>query len=272
MVAESDFQNPDATEPEKQAPVASTRERVLAIVLEHGPIAAADVGKKLGLTAAAVRRHLDQLSADSIIEVKRIAGRAAGAGRPARCYVVSREGQTHIGNDYLNIASAALRQLKQVVGDDAVQEFAARRFENMAERYRPDVEAAHTLEKKVDVLMDALNRDGFVASTRHIAQNHPNPAMHSTQICQGHCPIQDLAREFPEFCEQEAEVFAELLGVDVRRLSTMAAGGHVCTTHVPVGRLKVLAQQQAAQRGEAVLPVVPRRTIRVSTRKQEKSS
>lgn len=272
MAAESDLQNLDATDTAKTAPVVSTRDRVLAAVLEHGPIAAAEIGKRLGLTAAAVRRHLDQLSAESLIEVKRIAGRASGAGRPARAYVVSRQGQTQIGNDYLNIATAALRQLQQVMGDDAVQDFAARRFDSMAQRYRAEVDAAPTLEGKVDALVEALNRDGFVASTRHIAQNHPNPAMHSMQICQGHCPIQDLAREFPEFCEQEAEVFAELLGVDVRRLSTMAAGGHVCTTHVPVGRLKVLAQQQAAQRGEQRQSVAPRRTIRVSTRKQEKSS
>ena len=30
------------------------------------------------------------------------------------------------------------------------------------------------------------------------------------------------------------DVFARLLGVDVRRLSTMPTGGHVCTTHVPL--------------------------------------
>ena len=166
----------------------------------------------------------------------------------------------------------ALTQLRQFGGSHAIEEFAANRFKKMAERYRPAVEAAESLEEKTDALVEELTRDGFVASTRHIAHNHPNPAMHSMQICQGHCPIQDLAREFPEFCEQEAEVFAELLGVDVRRLSTMAAGGHVCTTHVPVGRMKVLAQKQTAHRGTTSTGMAPRKRIRVSTRKQEKSS
>jgi hypothetical protein len=39
------------------------------------------------------------------------------------------------------------------------------------------------------------------------------------------------------FCDTETKVFSRLVGVDVRRLSTLAQGGHVCTTHIPTGRL-----------------------------------
>jgi hypothetical protein len=38
------------------------------------------------------------------------------------------------------------------------------------------------------------------------------------------------------FCDAETEMFSRLVGVDVRRLSTLARGGHVCTTHIPTGR------------------------------------
>ena len=58
----------------------------------------------------------------------------------------------------------------------------------------------------------------------------------SVQLCQGHCPIQGLASAYTVFCDKETEVFARLLDVDVRRLSTLSRGGHVCTTHIPVGR------------------------------------
>ena len=53
------------------------------------------------------------------------------------------------------------------------------------------------------------------------------------QLCQGHCPVQDVAHEFPQLCEAEAHAFSRLLGVHVQRLSTLAAGGHVCTTNIP---------------------------------------
>ena len=53
------------------------------------------------------------------------------------------------------------------------------------------------------------------------------------QLCQGHCPVQHVAAEFPELCEAETDAFSRLLGVHVQRLATLAQGDHVCTTFVP---------------------------------------
>lgn len=231
-----------------------TRDKVLAAVLEHGPVSAAELGDLLGYTPAAVRRHLDALSRDGLIEVKGIGSPSPGAGRPARRYVLSQRGQTRLGNDYLHIAQAALGQLREVAGPDAVRQFAAGRFADMEERYRPIIESAgERLEDRAAALAEALSLDGFVGSTREIGRNAPNAAMLSVQLCQGHCPIQELAAEFPDFCEQETGVFARLLGVDVRRLSTLASGGHVCTTHIPIGRL-ARAAPEAAPNTDAVPP------------------
>ena len=88
-----------------------TRDRVLGAVLEHGPVSAAELGERLGFTPAAVRRHLDALSTQGLIEVKRVSNPSSGAGRPARRYVLSAQGQAYLGNDYLDIATEALRQL-----------------------------------------------------------------------------------------------------------------------------------------------------------------
>lgn len=213
-----------------------TRDRVLYSVLEDGPISAAELGERLGFTPAAVRRHLDALSKQGLVEVKLVANQRSGAGRPSRRYVLSHRGQTKMGNDYLDIATDALTELGRAAGPAAVEAFAARRFAAMEQRYRPAVEGIEALEDRAEALSEVLSADGFVASTRKVGANSPTATMLSVQLCQGHCPIQDLAREFPVFCEMETQAFSRLLGVDVRRLSTLASGGHVCTTHVPVGR------------------------------------
>ncbi|WP_035775107.1 helix-turn-helix domain-containing protein [Arthrobacter sp. H5] len=216
-----------------------TKDKVLAAVLEHGPVSAAELGYRLGFTPAAVRRHLDALSRDGLIQVKLISNPNSGAGRPARRYVLSQRGQTKLGNDYLHIAKAALAQLKRTAGPDAVEQFARTRFADMEARYRPLVDSAGPLpEDKATALAEALTADGFVGSTTVVGRDAPQAAMLAVQLCQGHCPIQELAAEFPDFCDQETEVFSRLLGVDVRRLSTLAGGGHVCTTHIPVGRTR----------------------------------
>src|SRR5665648_1027415 len=75
-------------------------------------------------------------------------------------------------------------------------------------------------------LADGLSADGYAASVR------PLPGGRAVQLCQGHCPVQVVAARFPQLCEAEARVFSSLLGVHVQRLSTLAGGGHVCTTHI----------------------------------------
>jgi predicted ArsR family transcriptional regulator len=235
-----------------------TRDRVLNAVLEHGPVSAAELGELLGFTPAAVRRHLDHLERAGVIEVKRVAKAGAGAGRPARRYVLSSQGQSRIGDDYLNIAGTALRRLQELAGNDAVREFAVERFADMEQRYTAEIEAAGSdITARAMALSEALSRDGYVSSAASIASKAPLPAsLASVQLCQGHCPIQHLAADFPEFCDAETEVFSRLIGVDVRRLSTLARGGHVCTTHIPTGRPAVKENEsspesQAAPRDES---------------------
>ncbi|WP_287929871.1 helix-turn-helix domain-containing protein [Arthrobacter sp.] len=231
-----------------------TRDRVLTAVLEHGPVSAAQLGKLLGLTPAAVRRHLDTLSRHGVIEVKLISNAKSGAGRPARRYVVSRQGQTEIGDDYLEIAKLALTELSANRGDQGVIDFAERRFAAMEASYRPLVDAAGSdVAARSKALAAALNADRFVATSNSL---NPHSAMAAEQLCQGHCPIQELATTFPEFCDAETEVFSRLLGVDVRRLSTMASGGHVCTTHVPTGRAVVRKRDTAPADASGTSPII----------------
>ncbi len=177
------------------------------------------------------------LSKSDVIEVKLTSNAKSGAGRPARRYVLSKHGQSELGDDYLQIASTALAQLAALGGEAAVQDFAAARFAGMERRYLPIVDAAGPdVAERSRALAGALSADGFAASSATI---HGASALSAQQLCQGHCPVRELAAEFPQFCEAESKVFSRLLGVDVRRLSTLAGGGHVCTTHIPTGRIAV---------------------------------
>jgi predicted ArsR family transcriptional regulator len=70
-----------------------TRDRVSSLLLELGPSTAATLGDRLGLSPAAVRRHLDAMLADGTVHP--IAPRlrsARGRGRPARLYALTDAG------------------------------------------------------------------------------------------------------------------------------------------------------------------------------------
>jgi predicted ArsR family transcriptional regulator len=209
-----------------------TRDRICREVLARGPLAAADLARELKLTPAAVRRHLDVLLAQGLVTVWEAPVQTRGRGRPARRFVGTDAGHAALSSSYDGLATSVLRYLSQVVGADAVRGFADERVAELERRYRPVVNAAGPRPLlRAQALAGALTQDGYAASTRPLElAGH----QFGTQLCQGHCPVQHVAREFPQLCEAETEAFSRLLGVHVQRLATLAHGEHVCTTHVPV--------------------------------------
>jgi len=208
---------------------AGTRERVARAILEHGRTTAADLASQLELTPAAVRRHLDALLAEGLIEEAEQRGQR-GRGRPAKVFVVTDAGRHHYFQAYDDLAASALRFLAETAGAAAVEQFAARRVAELEERYRRVVDAAEPADRPA-VLAAALSADGYAASIR----SAPGGAA-GEQICQHHCPVAHVAEQFPQLCEAETAAFGRLLGTHVQRLATIAHGDGVCTTYVPTGR------------------------------------
>ena len=196
-----------------------TRDRVARSILENGPSTASTLAAALGLTAPAVRRHLDALLADGLIE-EREARPTATRGRA---------GRDSFDQGYDDLAASAMRFLEQQGGREAVTEFARQRVAELEARYRPAVEGAPA-QGRTAALAVALSGDGCAATTQSAAGPGRQPG---EQQCQHHCPVAHVAEQFPELCEAETEAFARLLGTHVQRLATIAHGDGVCTTYVP---------------------------------------
>jgi predicted ArsR family transcriptional regulator len=225
----------DTKDGEHVSPLESrTRSRVLHMVSVDGPITAAELGRHLDLTPAAVRRHLDALVEQGAVEPHEPAGVRRGRGRPARAYVVSEAGHQSLEADYDSLAVEVLRYLSDHAGPAAVRDFARGRVGELEKKYADRLAVAgEDTSARADVLVEALSEDGFAATARPVGSG----ALTGVQLCQGHCPVQHVAEEFPAFCEAETEAFSRLLGVHVQRLATLAGGHHVCTTFVPTGGL-----------------------------------
>lgn len=211
-----------------------TRDRVRGLVVTEGPIDAARLAQRLELTPAGIRRHLSALvEAGEIAERPAPTGVRRGRGRPAREYIATTAGQTHLPDQSAQVAIAALHRLAEVVGTDGVHEFADARLAAFEETYAPVVDAAGPdVAARTRALAAAFDADGYAASTRV-----PSAGLPMIQLCQGHCPLQPVAVEFPELCEAETRLIARLLGVHVQRLATIAGGGHACTTAIPTAAL-----------------------------------
>ncbi|MFC9245289.1 helix-turn-helix transcriptional regulator [Streptomyces sp. NPDC057136] len=206
----------------------STRNRVARSILDHGPSTAADLAKRVSLTQAAVRRHLDALVSDGVVEAReqRVYG-ARTRGRPAKVFALTDCGRDAFDQSYDTLAADALRWIAETSGDEGVIAFARARMAAQAEVYRAAVAAADP-EDRTEALARALSADGYAATAR----SAPGPQQ-GEQLCQHHCPVAHVAEQFPQLCEAETELFSSLLGTHVQRLATLAHGDGVCTTYVP---------------------------------------
>ncbi|WP_234974297.1 helix-turn-helix transcriptional regulator [Williamsia sterculiae] len=204
------------------------------MLVEGGPATATDIGHRLGLTAAGVRRHLDALIAAGDVE-STIGGsrfEQRGRGRPAKRFRLTPTGRGRLHHTYDDLAGAAMRKLRDVAGDDAVTDFAQDRIRGMVGGVDPvapggdGTTSPEQVERTAEQIAEALTASGFAASTERVGTG--------VQICQHHCPVAHVAAEFPELCEAETTMFTELLGTHVQRLATIANGDCACTTHVPL--------------------------------------
>jgi predicted ArsR family transcriptional regulator len=205
-----------------------TRDHVARLILESGPLTAAALAAKLDISPAAIRRHLDALVDDGLlVETDPRPTMRRGRGRPARAYALTDQGRAAFPHAYDDLATTALRYLRETGGEAAVVAFAehrAKQLENTlaaTDGFRPGAAPP-------EALAGALSAAGYAASTE--------AASAGTQVCQHHCPVAHVAAEFPELCEAETRAFERLVGSYAQRLATIAHGDGVCTTHFPAGR------------------------------------
>jgi predicted ArsR family transcriptional regulator len=216
-------------------PADRTRDAVARLVLERGPQNAAELAHRLGLSPAAIRRHLDALVADGVLVERdpRPSGHR-GRGRPARTYALTDTGRAAFPHAYDDLANTALRYLREAGGEAAVTAFAEHRAATLAAGLRSHsshMDPDAPLVTRVEALTDALSDHGYASTTQAVGED--GAGVRGIQICQHHCPVAHVAAEFPELCEAETRAFAEVLGTYVQRLATIAHGDGVCTTHVP---------------------------------------
>jgi predicted ArsR family transcriptional regulator len=215
-----------------------TRAAALTLILEQGPVTAGHISEALGITPTAVRRHLDAMIASGDV-VATAAPRYAqrGRGRPAKHFQITAAGRGRLKHAYDDLAGAVMRRLRRIGGDEAVQDFARERAEDIVADVKVSGDSVADREDTAEQIAAALTGAGFSATTRRVGNG--------VQICQHHCPVAHVAAEFPEFCEAETAVFTKVLGTHVQRLATIANGDCACTTHVPLANPQVANQVDA---------------------------
>jgi predicted ArsR family transcriptional regulator len=207
-----------------------TRDAIARLILEHGPATASTLSQALALTPAGIRRHLDLLVADGILEARDPRDSSIrGRGRPSKVFLMTDVGRAKFEHTYDDLAVSALKFMATHSGDHLVAAFAESRAQEIeakaTEYFAQQVDKGYGNEDTVAALADFLTEQGYAASVEERGSGE--------EICQHHCPIAHVAAAYPQLCEAETQAFSRLLGTHVQRLATIAHGDGVCTTYIP---------------------------------------
>ncbi len=225
--------------PDDQPSEHRTREAVVRQLMVAGPLTAAALADRLGLSAAGVRRHLEALLDEGAVGTRDVNPNVRrGRGRPAKLFLLTAAGRARMPHAYDQLAVEALDFLADTVGPEAVTAFARRRAEAVLDPFRDQLAASPDIAGKAEVLATALTAAGFSASIEKVGVGE--------QLCQHHCPVGHVAARFPQLCEEETAVFTEALGTYAQRLATIAHGDSACTTFIPAAAVRMPVHAAAA--------------------------
>jgi predicted ArsR family transcriptional regulator len=201
-----------------------SQDRILFQLKTGGPQTAADIGLRLGMTAAGARQHLLKLGAANLVESE---SRREGRGRPRQYWGLTPHGHEHFPDRHSELTLDLLRSVRDLFGDRGLEKLIAHREQVSVADYRKAVGAKRSLRQKLTALAQIRSREGYMASVTEDVGG-------SFLFVENHCPICAAAAACQGLCRSELAVFRAALGagVTIERTDHILAGARRCAYRV----------------------------------------
>ncbi len=189
----------------------------------EGAQTASELAAHLGISDAALRKHLSRLVDDGL--VRDVETAASGPGRPSRAWHLTDHAQALFPQRYATVARELIDFISDEHGRNGMRAFLKWRLEKQSASYA-DVVTSEDPAERVAQLAAALSDAGFEASASETGDG--------IELVQQHCAIQEIAADHPELCAYEAAAFRRVLGheLTVSRKGTIAGGDQSCVCQV----------------------------------------
>jgi len=194
-----------------------TRERILELMVRKREARVEEFADELDITPVAVRRHLDNLRADGMADVRAV---KQPTGRPYYVYFATGKGLTSGAAAYAELLERMLVGLGDE--DEMLPTVIDRVAQSLAEKHRQElvgVEAA-TPEERIGRVTASLKKDGILDEW-----HTEDDGFHLVNAA---CPYRKAAEISRLPCDSDRKAIELLLGLDVEQLERIVDGAPVC--------------------------------------------
>ena len=199
----------------------STKQNILQYLLKQGQANAQQLAQDLSLSKQAIRRHLNELKTDKLIEYQVV---HQGMGRPQHLYHISSQGRDRLSpQKYSEFAVSFLDTLAETVGKEQVSIVLEKQWQRKAAEYR-DRLGRGTLKQRIGKLVQLRKEEGYMAEL-----HQEKPQQKQFILVEHNCAISEVAESYPSICGHELEMFAAVLpDCIVQRTHWINNGEHRC--------------------------------------------
>ncbi|WP_425590453.1 helix-turn-helix transcriptional regulator [Fictibacillus sp. b24] len=198
----------------------STRDEIIYLLKRNKRMTVTEMAKSLGITEMAVRRHLNTLERDHVIETTLV---RQAMGRPIHFYHLTASGDEQFPRNYSGLTVEFLNDIEEVNGTEAVDLLFKRRENRLQDKYKDRMNILSDFEQKVNELANIQNEAGYMVDWK--SGEVPGTYV----LTEYNCPIAMVANEYQQACSCELSLFKRMLQTDdVERKTCMAKGGDYC--------------------------------------------
>lgn len=203
----------------------STRRKVLLLLRKQPGVTVAELASQLQLTGMGVRRHLDALASEGLVEPTTCARK--GPGRPASGWRLSAAGLEMFPRRYDAVALDLLEDVAEHAGRDTLDAVFARRTDKLVAGYQAALADAQDLPERVAGLARIRDEAGYLAEWGQTEDG-------SFVLTENNCAVHRVAERYPTVCAQELSLIRRVLGpdVEVSRVAHTMAGDAVCSYRI----------------------------------------
>ncbi|MEK8130461.1 metalloregulator ArsR/SmtB family transcription factor [Paenibacillus filicis] len=199
----------------------STRDTILHLLKTNDELTAKELTDRLDITSIAVRRHIDALERDGLIEPRTI---RQPMGRPTAAYHLTERADELFPKKYNTVALDLLGELAKESGENKVERLFELRKETLYKKYAGMMEDKD-FPDKVSALADIQNENGYMVE---LQQNSENEYV----LIEHNCPISQLAHQYNHACRCELRLFESLLDADISCPECLTKGGKKCVYRI----------------------------------------
>lgn len=195
----------------------NTRNQILQLVKMKGRASIREASQFVGVTAMAVRRHVRQLQEAGLLRREKA---NQGRGRPAEYCILTEAGDALFPRTYDRFCTEILDILAGSHGEAKVNRLLETRKQRLAARYLHRLRGK-TPEERLQEVVAILCEEGYMAEYAKISAER-------FVVTEHNCAIARIAQLYPQTCESELCLLAQLLQADVRRQDHVLKGDSAC--------------------------------------------